>query len=886
MSFFSKKKNEELFFLLDEGDNEFTLGQGSTLHPEHALTPDEVLNFSSNSEEGEAFRTGALDSLKRRMLENTANTEAKQEPTGEKSAPAENEDFDLSAFSESFNKVKSQKQWEADLNHPEAEKAPEPKEPATEQEPSLLEKCRPFILDGEEGESAMESAPTYRLESVAEILNSESKKAIDKLSQKYEIAFDDLGKYKKPDAEAEPEASKPAEEPKESKVPEEAFDDLVSSLSRVSQVQTNVLIISDIDPSAPQKEPETPDIHNTATIKFTPVSGIDNTSRISVSSQTKPIDLTGELTGLPEAGAEEPENEVQLEQSEFEEYIPKDEFHDEKDAKRLLRRLSVKKRSAFLRTVFSGLGLILLCIAKLPFMSEMLLAHTMAANIICTAILGIITLINADMFKSIPKILSRHSTPDVLSVTASVSVIAYGIAAVFKNEIGLDLILLGASILFVRALSSFWNASYMLTGFKQISASSPKRAVKLIGDQAVTFAMAKNAIEGDVLAAAPQRTKHIDSYMKYSTFRIVLSGKLPVITVISLLLSVVVGLACTAYFDGVLYGFYSAAAIQCFAALPVIFMIDNLPLYSSANRLSRMGAMIAGKTGAERIENANAAVFSADELFPSGTVQMHRLQVLSDNSIDDTIIRAASLTEAMRSPLAPIFKKIAGTGGNTVLPDSDTVKYEDRMGISGWVDDKLLFIGNRTLMEAHGIEVPNVELDRKILRQGLFPVYVASEAKACALITVRYTARGDIAKELRRVSSLGVTMLINSSDPNMTEEMICDYFGLYSDSVKVMSAAGCHMYKNAVTPTSSYPAPAAYKSNPIGLAAIISNASRIKKSNLLLTVLYAISAVLGTVLFAYISFDGSGSLMGGATVLLYSLISAVISYILYLTQKP
>ena len=880
MRFFSKKKNEELFYLLDEDNNEYTFGQNSSLHPEHALTPDEVLNFASNSEEGEIASTGALDSLKKRMLENTANTESEPKPAEEKSTPAEEEEFDLSAFSESFNKVKREKQ----SNPSVAEKAPEPKEPTESEEPSLLEKCRPFILDGEEGESAMESAPTYRLESVAEILNSESKRALDKLSQKYEISFDDLGKYS---VEAEPEAPKPDEEPKSNKAPEnEAFEDLISSLSRVGQVQTNVSVISDIDPSAPQKEPETPDIHNTATIKFTPVADVNNTSRISVSSRTRPIDLTGELTGLPEAGAEEPENEVQLEQSEFEEYIPKEEFSDEKDAKRILRQLSVKKRSAFLRKVFSGLGLILLCVAKLPFMSEILLAHTMVVNIICTAVLGIITVINADMFKSLPKIFSRHSNPDVLSVTASVSVIAYGITAVFKNEIALDLILLGAVILFVRALSSFWNAGYMLAGFKQISLSSPKRAVKLIGDQAVTFAMAKNAIEGDVLAAAPQRTKHIDSYMKYSTFRIVLSGKLPVITVISLLLSVVVGLACTAYFDGVLYGFYSAAAIQCFAALPVIFMIDNLPLYSSAKRLAKMGAMIAGKTGAERVENANAAVFSADELFPSGTVQLHRLQVLSDNNIDDTIIRAASLTEAMRSPLAPIFKKIAGTGGNTVLPDSDTVKYEDRMGISGWVDDKLLFIGNRTLMEAHGIEVPSVELDRKILRQGLFPVYVASQDKACALITVSYTVREDIAKELRRVSALGVTMLINSSDPNMTEEMICDYFGLYSDSVKVMSAAGCHMYKNAVTPTPSYSAPAAYKSNPLGLAAIISNASKIKKSNLLLTVLYVISAALGSVLFAYMSFDGSGSLMGGATVLLYSLISAVVSYILYLTQKP
>ena len=151
---------------------------------------------------------------------------------------------------------------------------------------------------------------------------------------------------------------------------------------------------------------------------------------------------------------------------------------------------------------------------------------------------------------------------------------------------------------------------------------------------------------------------------------------------------------------------------------------------------------------------------------------------------------------------------------------------------------------------------------------------------------MRYTVRDDIAKELRRISALGVTMLIGTSDPNMTEEMICDYMGLYSDSVKVMSAAGCHMYKNAVTPTASISAPAAYKGNPLGLAAIISNATRIKKSNLLLTVLYVISAVLGTVLFAYMSFDGSGALMSGTAVLLYSVCSAVISCILYLTQKP
>lgn len=106
-----------------------------------------------------------------------------------------------------------------------------------------------------------------------------------------------------------------------------------------------------------------------------------------------------------------------------------------------------------------------------------------------------------------------------------------------------------------------------------------------------------------------------------------------------------------------IYGFYAAAAVQCLAALPPLFLIDSLPLYSSSKKLSRLGAMLAGKTGAEHIEKANAMVLSSEDIFPSGTVTLHNLQMLSSNSIDDTIIRAASLTDALNSPLSPYSKK-------------------------------------------------------------------------------------------------------------------------------------------------------------------------------------------------------------------------------------
>lgn len=885
MKMYKGKHNDDLFSLIDNNDS---FGESSSLNSfqnHGALTPEEVLGQNSFTP-ANAQPTGALEALKKRMLaaqqeeaekakqepEKTAEVKAAEEPETRPEPPKAPEvpEINTSVNSESlfdfdyFDNVK-----------PETEKPVMPEKPAAPQKPekSLLEKCRPFIIDDEGHDSAMKETPTYKLESVADILNNQSAKTLDRLSEKYEIEFDDLGHSKPAAPEKAPETPK-----------REVFEE---KMPAARDIQTNVpRIISDIDSDGGESATEMPDISSTATIKFTPVTDSDSTSRISVSSQTRSIDLTGELSRLPESTDDDADPETRLEQNEFEDYKPADEFEDESETKHFLRKLSLIKRGSFLRCVSTVLLTLITAFAELPFMSALLIAHTKVSMTVYTALLGIIILINLDMFKSVPKIFSRFSTPDIFAVTASLSVMLYSVIGILKNEITLNMLLLAAFILSVRSVAAFFRAAHTLTGFKQIAGNKPKRAVKLINDPAVTFAMAKNSIEGDVLAAAPRRTAHIDDYMKYTSFRVYFSGKLPVITVVSLLLSVILGFACAAYFDGMLYGFYSAAAVQCIAAVPVLFLIDDMPLYSASKKLARKGAEIAGKMGAEYLEKVNAIVLSSEDLFPSGTVTLHNMQLLSDNSIDDTIMRAASLTDSLSSPLAPIFKKIAGTVGDFVMPDSDTVKYEDKMGVSGWVNNKLLFVGNRTLMEAHGIDVPSIEIDRKLLRRGYFPVYVATDDKACALLAVQYTVKPELAREFRKISAMGITMLIDSSDPNLTEEMICDYMGLYDDSVKVMSTAGCHMYKNAVTYTEHCSAPAAYKGNPVALAALVSSAVKIKKSSLLLAVFYALSCVAGVVMFAYTSFSGSGSVLGSATVLLYCVIGTAVSAILYLTGKP
>ena len=843
---------------------EDTVPTSNSAHSPDALTSEEIIGFGHNDNaviNNES--TGALQALKNRLASvslKDAFPEDDQKPTAKTKAEPE--------ITERVNS--------------KSEIKPEPKiKQELQKSSSLLDKCMPYIVDEDGGEDALNTEPLYKLQSVADILKSDSEKFIKKLSQNYDISFETLGKTAHENVIAEEKdtiETKPNEK--------EIFDEKITITQKSASEPSK--IISDIDCiGIPEVKKPTITFESDTTVTFTPVSSGDaSNSHIKVSTYTRSIDLTNELVPLPESVTEASDDEIHLEQNDFEDFVPQTEYTSANDIKKLRRKFAISKRNTFLVTVFSFFITALLAFGKLPFMSNIILSHTFVSMIICTLLTGITVLLNADMFLSFSKILSRKGLPDISAALSSISTIIYAVMGIIKEEIVIDILLLLGFILSFRSLSRFFKASYMLSNFRQISTSAKKKAVKLINDPAITFSMAKNAIEGDVLIAAAQKTEHISDFMKYSTYGSFLGGRMPIITVLSIIISVISGFAGSAYFDGAFYGIYAATAVQLLTTLPSVFLIDTLPLYRASKKLNKMGAMIMGKIGAEHLETANAVVLSSNDLFPNGTVTLHQMKVLSENSLDDTLVRAASLTEYMGSTLAPIFKQIANTGNFDVLPDTDTVKYEDRMGISGWVDNRLLFIGNRTLMEAHGIEVPSLEVDRKILRQGYFPVYVATREKACALLIIQYRVDPKIAHELRTLTKIGVTLLINNTDPNLSEPMICDYLGLYDDSVKVMSAAGCHIYKNTVSPTTVTSAPAAYKGSSLALAVIMNCATKIKRSNTILTVLYIISAVLGAMVFAYSSFGGSGSLLSDTALLVYGLVTTFISYFIYLTERP
>lgn len=873
MKNFNKSDTEDII-LRFENDNK----DKNKIAPSHVLTPDEVLSDEKKKDET-TVHTGKspLNALKERMLKSN---------------------------SENITKV-------TDAEKPKEKTVTDVNDSSN----SLLDKLKRYTIDENGKDLSQNDKPLYELQSVADIIKTDGERALKSLSKKYNISIDNLKKSKQKNTneissvksdEVKGETSEKAQTErviiqKDQPTPTPAFEKMVTDAQKRNEKE----ILNTFFPPKKNKEENVyetiPDISdtdiiefgvnnsnkslsNTATIRFTPVKLDGEGNNIRVSSATRSIDISEELSQIPDDN-NDPKDTV-LQKTDFEMFVPETEAHNPTDAKKLIRRIAIYKRNAFVSTLVSGLMLFILSLFSFGPLWNVIVGNPKVAMIICGIFLSISFVSNFDMLGDFLALFKNQASHDVIVGTASVFSIALCFISSRSANSVYYFILACAITLFLRALCKFYAISAKLGNLKQVTASGSKVAVKLIGDSSTTFAMAKNSIEGDVLISAPQKTNFINDFMKYSEYGTKFSGKMGIVFFAALILAAISATAAALYFRTLYHAVYSATAILLLAALPTLIFIDSLPHYVAAKRLNKKGAMIAGKHGATSLELSNAAVISSHEIFPDGYITLQDMKVLSDNNIDDTLLCAAALTTEMDSTLAPIFCRIAGTNDSYKMPNATMTKYEERLGISGWVNNKMLFIGNRTIMEGHGITVPSIEYDRQILRNGYFPVYLAADGKACALLIIKYSVSPEVIKELHRVTKLGVTLLVSNCDPNISEVMISDYFDLYEDSVKVMSNAGVHMFKNATQPSESISAPAMCRRNSITFISILNCASRIKQSNILLTVIYTLCSIFGILYFVYASFSSGSSLLDPVNLLLYELGVTALSIIAFIFKKP
>ncbi len=337
---------------------------------------------------------------------------------------------------------------------------------------------------------------------------------------------------------------------------------------------------------------------------------------------------------------------------------------------------------------------------------------------------------------------------------------------------------LGEILIFTRIMSNF---TFLFRQGKE-----GLHSVRGIDNAVDVSRVSQNVVAGDADIRCSGKLKFATRFMSYSlasdSTDDMCMKLVPIIAGASAVIGIIAGIITKSFVGG--FSLFSGAL--CMGAPVCALVAANLPLLIENKRLHEDGAMISSYAAAFEYESTNAIAVDASELFPGESCNIHGMKTFNGVRVDDAVLTAASMLIAAGGPISSLFENVI-MAHNELLLKVEDLKYEERLGLSGWVMGRRVFVGNRKLLENHNVEIPITVDETKYVRGDRQIIYLADAGKIAAFFVVSYGRDKKIADHLRKIENNGINILVRTTDSNINEKFIARCFDLPLNSVKVVS---------------------------------------------------------------------------------------------------
>ncbi len=559
--------------------------------------------------------------------------------------------------------------------------------------------------------------------------------------------------------------------------------------------------------------------------------------------------------------------------------INEGDYTDKTERAQTLENLFKRKASAQIRasiTAFFGIFLLALTVFKdtkyLPSFLNVGSVYLITAVIFYLAIIitNINVITNGFNFK-------KGINADLPVAAASLFIMLHTIAQIAVPDLLVD----GAALypsaatlgLFLAQMGKRSVLVRIIKNFEFLTDGADKSVVEDIVNDVDAAIISKNLLEGEPYLKYSVHTDFPTSFLEISFAQEPADKMAKVLTPVMLglnaLLFLLIGIINKSW------GFaFNAAAAGVLLSCPVVSLLaTNNTLIAISNALAEKGAMVCGYEGADYVHNSNALVMEASDLFGPRSCDLHGIKTFNGTKIDDAILQTAAVVIKTKSPLAYVFDDVI-VGKNSILPEVDSVIYEDKMGTSAWIYQKKVLVGSRDLLIRHGVAVPKIEYEEKYTRNGKRrALYLAIAGKISAMFIVSYSADAQLKKTLKRLEKSGITVILKSCDPFINEESIMDIFGLPEGFVRVMAAANGRIFeKYSDMAVEKSPAYAVHNSTAIGFISTVLGADKLVSAQKYISVLASFGCAIGFGVAALLAFIGGISHLGAMNIILFQAI--------------
>ncbi len=226
----------------------------------------------------------------------------------------------------------------------------------------------------------------------------------------------------------------------------------------------------------------------------------------------------------------------------------------------------------------------------------------------------------------------------------------------------------------------------------------------------------------------------------------------------------------------------NAVAVLIIACPCALGLATPMSIMVGTGRGAMAGVLIKNAEVLEIMEKVDTLVVDKTGTLTEGKPQLSFVKAFNNFTDQDVLQLSASLERVSEHPLAQAIVQGAEKQSIELLPVEDFSSLTGR-GVIGKINNKVVALGNRTLMQEQNVDFkPLIEPAETLRQDGPTVMFVSIDGKAAGLIGVADPIKQSTEEALKQLHQEGIKVVMLTGDSKTTAEAVARKLGI--DQVK------------------------------------------------------------------------------------------------------
>lgn len=346
--------------------------------------------------------------------------------------------------------------------------------------------------------------------------------------------------------------------------------------------------------------------------------------------------------------------------------------------------------------------------------------------------------------------------------------------------------------------------------------------------------------------------------------------------IFAIVFSLIVGVACgiiTRSFANAVTAF-SAMLMTC---LPVSYTLTAaFLLFSENNSLAENKSSVISYRSAAETTKTKAIVFDVCDITEGASCSIHSIKTFGHTDSKKATLCCAAAIKAGNSPLLDIMQQVVEQGEQEIPETEDFIVCNG--GIAALVGNDKVLLGTKEFLNENHVLVPDEDFEEKYVTGDRKLLFLSVNGDFCMLLIVSYHIRRSVASFFKYLAEKNISVLIHSSDPNITPAYIEKKCKLPKGSVASPSEPEAAYFRDKASKTETALECDVFTDGKISsLFALFRSAYKLEQTIGILPTMILILSFAGALLVAVPVLSGNIEAVGSLYIMIIKIICTVLA---------